>query len=73
MRGILRQRCRAVRLGNHFNNHAFRAMGIPACLKGGGTVGGAQCVAMHSSPSTTTFHDRQKQEASLDEIERAVL
>ena len=50
--------------------HTGRATGITAFLSNGGTVEGAQKIAPHESPRTTSLYDRTGDEISLDEIER---
>jgi site-specific recombinase XerD len=54
-------------------NHTFRATGITAYLKNGGTLEHAQQIANHSSPRTTKLYDRRTDEISLDEVERIVI
>ena len=56
----------ATRLGNH----SFRATGITACLKNGGTLEKAAQMANHASTRTTQLYDRRREELSLDEVER---
>jgi integrase len=56
----------ATRLGNH----SFRATGITAYLKNGGTLEKAAAMANHASTRTTQLYDRQREEVSLDEVER---
>lgn len=50
--------------------HTFRATGITAYLKNGGTIEKAQQIAAHESPRTTKLYDRTHDELTLDEIER---
>jgi site-specific recombinase XerD len=56
----------ATRLGNH----SFRATGITAYLKNGGTLEKAAQMANHASTRTTQLYDRRREELSLDEVER---
>ena len=51
-------------------NHTFRATGITAYLKNGGSLETAQHIANHESPRTTKLYDRRQEELSLDEVER---
>lgn len=51
-------------------NHSFRATGITAYLKNGGTLEKAAAMANHASTRTTQLYDRRRDEMSLDEIER---
>jgi site-specific recombinase XerD len=53
--------------------HTFRATGITAYLKNGGTLEHAQRLACHESARTTGLYDRRDDEVSLDEIERIVI
>jgi integrase/recombinase XerD len=53
--------------------HTFRATGITAYLKNGGTIENAQAIAAHESPRTTKLYDRTSDEITLDEVERIVI
>jgi integrase len=53
--------------------HTFRATGITAYLKNGGTLEHAQAIAAHESPRTTKLYDRTADEITLDEIERILI
>jgi hypothetical protein len=59
----------ATRLGNH----CFRATGIAAYLKRGGTLKKATAMANYASTRTTQLCDRGRDELSLDEAERIVI
>lgn len=50
--------------------HTFRATGITAYLKNGGSLEQAMQIACHESARTTKLYDRSSDEVSLDEIER---
>lgn len=50
--------------------HTFRATGITAYLKSGGTLEKAQAIAAHESPRTTKLYDRTNDEITLDEVEK---
>jgi integrase len=54
-------------------NHSFRATGITAYLKNGGTLEKAAAMANHSSTRTTQLYDRRRDEMSLDEVERILV
>ncbi len=56
-----------------FGNHTFRATGITAYLRNGGTLEKAAAMANHASTRTTQLYDRRRDEMSLDEVERAVI
>jgi integrase len=51
-------------------NHSFRATGITAYLKNGGTLEKAAAMANHSSTLTTQLYDRRRDEMSLEELGR---
>jgi site-specific recombinase XerD len=54
-------------------NHSFRATGITAYLKNGGTLEKAAAMANHASTRTTQLYDRRRDELSLNEVERIVI
>jgi integrase len=51
-------------------NHTFRATGIAAYLKSGGTLQNAAAMANHASTRTTQLYDRRREDIRLDEVER---
>ncbi|OTP68800.1 tyrosine-type recombinase/integrase [Caballeronia sordidicola] len=51
-------------------NHTFRATGITAYLKNGGTLENAATMANHASTRTTQLYDWRRDDVSLDEVER---
>lgn len=53
--------------------HTFRATGITAYLKNGGTLERAAHMANHSSTRTTQLYDRRSDDVSLDEVERILI
>ena len=54
-------------------NHSFRATGITAYLKNGGTLEKAAAMANHSSTRTTQLYDRRHDEMTLDEVEKIMI
>src|SRR5712671_1998551 len=54
-------------------NHSFRATGITAYLKNGGTLEKAAAMANHASTLATQLYDRRRDEVSLDEVERIAI
>ena len=70
---MVRRRARQAGLGTPVTNHTFRATGITAYLKNGGTLEKAQQMAAHSSTRTTQLYDRRSDEVTLDEVERIVI
>lgn len=70
---MVKRRALAVGMSKKTCNHTFRATGITAYLKSGGTIEKAQQIAAHESPKTTKLYDRTNDEITLDEIERIVI
>jgi site-specific recombinase XerD len=63
-------RAAAAGIATKFGNHSFRATGITAYLKNGGTLERAAQMANHASARTTQLYDHRREELSLDEVER---
>ena len=70
---MVRRRALAAGLKTLIGNHTFRATGITAYLKNGGTLENAAAMANHASTRTTQLYDRRRDEISLDEVERVRL
>ena len=70
---IIRRRALAARITTPIGNHSFRATGITAYLRNGGTLEHAQTMAAHESPRTTKLYDRSQDRLTQDEIERIML
>lgn len=70
---MVRRRALAAGLQTLIGNHTFRATGITAYLKNGGTLENAAAMANHASTRTTQLYDRRRDEISLDEVERVRL
>src|ERR1700674_2259738 len=70
---MIRRRAAAAGIATKLGNHRFRATGITACLKNGGTPEKAAAMANHASTRTTQLYDRRCDEVSLDEVERIVI
>lgn len=70
---MIRRRALAAGIGTKIGNHSFRATGITAYLKNGGTLEKAASMANHASTRTTQLYDRRRDEMSLDEVERVVI
>jgi site-specific recombinase XerD len=66
---MIRRRAEAAGIKTKIGNHSFRATGITAYLKNGGTLEKAAVMANHASTRTTQLYDRRRDEMSLDEIE----
>lgn len=67
---MVRRRARAAGIDTQIGNHTFRATGITAYLKNGGTLENAAAMANHASTRTTQLYDRRQDEISLSEVER---
>ena len=67
---MVRRRAKAAGIDTQIGNHTFRATGITAYLKNGGTIEIAAAMANHSSTKTTQLYDRRRDDISLGEVER---
>ena len=67
---MIARRAAAAGIMTKVGNHSFRATGITAYLKNGGTLEKAAQMANHASTRTTQLYDRRRDEMSLDEVER---
>jgi len=67
---MIGRRAAAAGIATKLGNHSFRATGITAYLKNGGTLEKAAQMANHASTRTTQLYDRRHDEMSLDEVER---
>lgn len=70
---MVRRRAAAAGIKTAIGNHSFRATGITAYLKNGGTLEKAAAMANHSSTRATQLYDRRSDEVTLDEIERVLI
>ncbi len=70
---MIRRRAAAADLDTKVGNHTFRATGITAYLKNGGTLEKAAQMANHASTRTTQLYDRRSDEVTLDEVERVLI
>jgi integrase len=70
---MIGRRSVAAGIATRLGNHSFRATGITAYLKNGGTLEKAASMANHASTRTTQLYDRRRDEPTLDEIERVVI
>jgi site-specific recombinase XerD len=67
---MVRRRALAAGIGTAIGNHTFRATGITAYLKNGGTLENAAAMANHASTRSTQLYDWRHDDISLDEVER---
>jgi site-specific recombinase XerD len=70
---MIQRRAKAAGIRTRIGNHTFRATGITAYLKNGGTLEKAAAIAHHASTRTTQLYDRRHDEVSLDEVERILI
>ena len=70
---MIGRRAAAAGIATKLGNRSFRAAGITAFLKNGGTLEKAAAMANHASTRTTQLYDRRRDEVSLDEVERIVI
>lgn len=66
---MIQRRAVAAGIGTRIGNYTFRATGITAYLRNGGTLENA-AMANHASTRTTQLHGRRREDVSLDEVER---
>jgi integrase len=67
---MVRRRALGVGIDTKIGNHTFRATGITARLKNGGTLENAAAMSNHASTRTTRLYDRRRDDISLGEVER---
>ena len=70
---MIHRQARAAGIRTRIGNHTFRAAGITAYLKNGGTLEKAAMTANRASTRTTQLYDRRSDEVSLDEVERVLI
>ena len=70
---MIQRRAKAADISTRVGNHTFRATGVTAYLKNGGTLERAAQMANHASTRTTQLYDRRAEEVTLDEVERVII
>jgi integrase/recombinase XerD len=70
---MIKRRARDAGVSPEIVCHTFRATGITAYLRNGGTVEKAAQIAAHESTRTTQLYNRTDDELTLDEIERIMI
>jgi site-specific recombinase XerD len=70
---MIARRAAAIGIAAKIGNHSFRATGITAYLKNGGTLERAATMANHASTRTTQLYDRRPDDVTLDEVERILI
>jgi site-specific recombinase XerC len=67
---MIQRRMAGAGIGTKAGNHSFRATGITAYLKNGGSLEKAAVMANHASTRTTQLYDRRRDDMTLDEVEK---
>jgi integrase len=70
---MIGRRAAAAGIATKLGNHSFRATGITAYLKNGGTLEKAAAIANHASTRTIQLYDRRRDELTLDKVERITI
>ncbi|PZR93275.1 MAG: integrase [Hyphomicrobiales bacterium] len=70
---MIQRRAKSAGITTRVGNHTFRATGVTAYLKNGGTLEKAAQMANHASTRTTQLYDRRAEEVTLDEVERILV
>jgi site-specific recombinase XerD len=70
---MIQRRARSAGIATKIGNHTFRATGVTAYLKNGGTLEKAAQMANHASTRTTQLYDRRAEEVTPDEVERVLI
>jgi site-specific recombinase XerD len=70
---MIQRRAKSGGITTRVGNHTFRATGVTAYLKNGGTLERAAQMANHASTRTTQLYDRRAEEVTLDEVERVLI
>jgi site-specific recombinase XerD len=70
---MIQRRAKSAGLANHIGNHTFRATGVTAYLKNGGTLEKAAQMANHASTRTTQLYDRRAGDITLEEVEKILV
>jgi integrase len=70
---MIQRRARWAKVTTKIGNHTFRATGVTAYLKNGGTLENAALMAIHASTRTTQLYDRRAEQVTLDEVERILV
>jgi hypothetical protein len=66
---MVRRCALAAGIGTAIGNHTFRATGIMAYRKNGGTLENAAAMANHASTRTAQLYDRRRGDIGPDELE----
>ena len=70
---MIQRRAKAANITKRVGNHTFRATGVSAYLKNGGTLEKAAQMANHASTRTTQLYDRYAEVVTFDDVERILV
>jgi site-specific recombinase XerD len=70
---MIQRRAKSGGISTRVGNHTFRATGVTAFLKNGGTLEKAARMANHASTRTSQLYGRRAEEVTLDEVERILV
>ncbi len=70
---MIQRQARATAITTKIGNHTFRATGVTAYLKNGGTLERAAQMANHASARATQLYDRRAEKVTPDEVERILV
>lgn len=70
---MIQRRAKSAGIATRICNHTFRATGVTAYLKNGGTLERTAQMANHASTRMTQLYDRRAEEVTLDEVERILV
>ncbi len=70
---MVQRRALAAGIATQIGNHTFRATGITAYLKNGGTLERTATMANHASTRTTQLYDRRSYDITLDKVEHVLI
>jgi len=70
---MVRRRAHNAGIATEIGNHSFRATGVTAFLKNGGTLECAAAMVNHDSTRTTQPYDRRADHVTLDEVKRVII
>jgi len=70
---MIQRRTKSGGITTRVGNHTFRATGITAYLKNGGTLERAAQMANHASTRTTQLYDRRAEDLTFDDVERILV
>src|SRR5262249_21251155 len=70
---MIGRRAAAAGIATRLGNDSFRATGITAYLKNGGTLERAAAMANHASTRMTQLYDRRRDDVGPDEVERIAI